>query len=145
MDNQKHQCMLDNGDMNINEDDMLKLNLGGKIITVERDILTQIKGSMLEAMFSGRWEKQLQRDGDGCIFLDVNLICFQIIVDYLVEMKYSSKGIAPHPTFIEEDFDKILQQMMKYFGMKNNAELDACSLDLEENQLYEEEENQSTQ
>ena len=51
------------------------------------DTLTQIKVPRLEALFGGKWEKQLLRDGDGSIFLDVNPTCFQAVVDYLNELR----------------------------------------------------------
>ena len=40
------------------------------------DTLTQIKVPRLEALFGGKWEKQLLRDGDGSILLDINLTMF---------------------------------------------------------------------
>ena len=40
---------------------------------VTRDTLTQIKGTRLETLFSGRWYKHLPRDGDSRVFLNINL------------------------------------------------------------------------
>jgi hypothetical protein len=45
--------------------------------------LARFKGTKLEALFSGRWDQRLQNDSAGRIFLDVNPLCFQAIVDYL--------------------------------------------------------------
>eukprot|EP00957_Ditylum_brightwellii_P165261 12582443-Ditylum_brightwellii.AAC.1 len=67
---EKEKYLKEYGDMNFDEETLLKINVGGKIITANRSILTQQEGSMLEALFSGRWEKRLQRDECGHIFLD---------------------------------------------------------------------------
>ena len=56
-----------NGDSNVQDSDILDINAGGEIVRVTRGTLTQKKGTLLEALFSGRWEKQLQRDSKGCI------------------------------------------------------------------------------
>ncbi len=66
------------GNPNASGDDMLEINAGGKVIVAKRSTLTQhMVGTKFGALFSGRWEKKLQRDGDGRIFLDVNPECFQ--------------------------------------------------------------------
>jgi len=62
---------------------MLDINVGGEMIRVSRETFTHTKGTVLEALFSGRWDNQLQRDKKGCIFLDVNPTCFRCIIDHL--------------------------------------------------------------
>ena len=57
---------------NVNQSKLLKLNVVLEIIKVNRNILTQVKGSLLEIMFSGSCENQFLRDENGMIFLDVN-------------------------------------------------------------------------
>eukprot|EP00957_Ditylum_brightwellii_P179431 13669079-Ditylum_brightwellii.AAC.1 len=65
------------GDTNVDDDDFIHVNAGGRVVTANRGTLTYQKGTMLEALFSGRWEKKIQRDEYGHIFLDVNPTCFQ--------------------------------------------------------------------
>ena len=58
----------------VSDSDMLDINAGGEMVRVSRGTLTQKKGTVLEALFSGRWDKQLQRDGKGCIFWMLTLL-----------------------------------------------------------------------
>ena len=66
----------ENGVLDVDGLEILDINAGEVIMSVTRDTLTQINGTMLEALFSGRWEYHLPRDGDGRVFLDVNTKCF---------------------------------------------------------------------
>jgi len=71
-------CVAENGNVeNISDNDTVEINAGGKIVAVKRGTLTQIKGTRLEALFSGRWDKKLLRDNSGRIFVDVNGDCFR--------------------------------------------------------------------
>ena len=58
--------------------------------------------SSRELAFSGRWDKKLQRDSGGRIFLDVNPVCFQAIVGYLNEVMVSSED-KQHVALSSED------------------------------------------
>ena len=56
----------------VKDDDIINLNVGGKKITTKRSTLCQVKGSLLASMFSGRWEDSLSRDENGRILFDWN-------------------------------------------------------------------------
>ena len=75
--------------MDATEEDLVKINAGGKVIALAltRSTFTQLKGTKLEALFSGHWDKKLTRDNDRRGFLDVNPVCFQAMVDYLIYYK----------------------------------------------------------
>jgi hypothetical protein len=60
-----------NGGESVSDSNILKINAGGEIIRVSRGTLTQFQGTVLEGIFSGRWEDKITRDNNGCIFLDV--------------------------------------------------------------------------
>ena len=60
--------------------DKLKLNVGGTRVTATRGTLTLFPGTLLAAMFSGRWESRLLRDKKKRIFLDVDPKCFMKIL-----------------------------------------------------------------
>ena len=64
--------------------------------------MTQLKGSQFEALFSGRWDKKLQQDGNGHIFVDVNPVCFQVVADHLNDMEISSQDNPPNPPSVDE-------------------------------------------
>jgi len=91
LDEKKFKVALSNGDVDVADEDLVEINAGGKVIAVSRSTLTQFKGTKLEALFSGRWDKIMVRDSSGRIFLDVNPVCFQAIVDYLNEVKISTE------------------------------------------------------
>jgi hypothetical protein len=52
----------------VDDSDVLDINAGWQVVRVTRGTLTQMHGSILEAIFSGRWEKQLHRDSKGVSF-----------------------------------------------------------------------------
>jgi hypothetical protein len=90
LEEEKVEAVVRNGDDDVTDDDVIEINAGGKVIAARRGTLTQWKGTRLEALFSGRWDKKLIKDNDGRIFLDVNGDCFQAIVVYLNELALST-------------------------------------------------------
>jgi hypothetical protein len=112
----KHDIAQTHGNLDAAEDDLIEINAGGKIIVAKRSTLTQIQGSRMEALFSGRWDKKLMRDGHGRIFLDVDPTCFQAIVDYLNEMTISSKDSPPSPPSVDDEHKIILNHQLELFS-----------------------------
>mmetsp|Transcript_19548 Transcript_19548/g.46883 ORF Transcript_19548/g.46883 Transcript_19548/m.46883 type:complete len:159 (-) Transcript_19548:142-618(-) len=76
-----------------------------------------MKGTKLEALFSGRWDKKLQRDSHGHIFLDVNPVCFRAIVDYLNELAISLEDEPPNPPSVDDEHKQILMHQLELFGL----------------------------
>ena len=113
LDHKKHDIAQANGNLDAADDDLIDINAGGKIIVAKRSTLTQIQGSRMEALFSGRWDKKLMRDGHGKIFLDVDPICFQAIVDFLNEMTISSKDSPPSPPSVDIEHKHILNHQLE--------------------------------
>lgn len=69
-------------DLNASSSDLLTLDVGGQCkLKVTRSVLTRVKGSALEAMFSGR--HTLKLTNEGAIFIDRDADVFQIIIGYL--------------------------------------------------------------
>jgi len=64
----------DNGNdtVEVEDDELLEINAGGQVVEVLRGTLTQMKGTTLSGLFSGRWENQFMRDEKQRIFLDIN-------------------------------------------------------------------------
>ena len=106
-----------NGNSDAADDDLVEINAGGTIIDAKRSTLTQMTGTRLEALCSGRWEKKLQRDNQGRIFLDVNPKCFRAIVDYLNEILISSEESPPCPPNVDNEYREILQHQFELFGL----------------------------
>eukprot|EP00986_Skeletonema_menzelii_P005186 scaffold1837_cov124-Skeletonema_menzelii.AAC.4 len=110
----KKQCAAVYGDINVSDDDLIEVNVGGKIISAKRGVLCQMQGTRLEALFSGAWDKKLLRDSCGRIFLDVNGDCFQAIVDFLNELAISAEDEQPDPPW--KDGGE-MTQIFTYFGL----------------------------
>ncbi|CEM32335.1 unnamed protein product [Vitrella brassicaformis CCMP3155] len=66
-------------------DDLLLLNVGGSQSCVRRKHLTSIKGTVLAALFSGRWDGRLIRDADNRIFIDMESEAFEKVRNTLFE------------------------------------------------------------
>lgn len=64
-------------------DEIVRLNVGGQLFTTLRSTLCSVPGSMLEAMFSGRFGIPAMRDDSGAYFLDRDPIYFEFILSYL--------------------------------------------------------------
>ena len=116
---EKHEIAKANGNIDVADDNIVEINAGGKIIAAKRGTLTQLKGTRLESLFSGRWDKKLQRDNDGRIFLDVDPACFQAIVDYLNELAISSEDNPPHPPSVDDEHKHILKHQLGLFGLSD--------------------------
>ncbi|KAL7451921.1 hypothetical protein ACHAWC_003678 [Mediolabrus comicus] len=113
-------CVAENGNVeNISDNDTVEINAGGKIVAVKRGTLTQIKGTRLEALFSGRWDNKLLRDNSGRLFLDVNGDCFQSIVDYLNELSISSEEDRPDLPTVDRENEHIMNHQVELFGLKH--------------------------
>eukprot|EP00984_Skeletonema_dohrnii_P026449 scaffold15824_cov84-Skeletonema_dohrnii-CCMP3373.AAC.1 len=115
IDERKQQCAAENGITDVSDDDLIEINAGGKVIAAKRGVLTQRKGTRFEALFSGRWEKKLQRDNSGRIFLDVNPKAFRAIVDWLNMLSISSEDDKLQPPTVDVENEDILRHQMELF------------------------------
>ena len=103
----------------VNDDDLIDLNVGGQRLTTTRSTLCQVEGSLLASMFSGRWEDRLKHDKDGAVFFDFNPQYFILILDYLRARKIASADHpAPFPT-VPEDQLKTFTSLAEYLGLSN--------------------------
>mmetsp|Transcript_12077 Transcript_12077/g.18622 ORF Transcript_12077/g.18622 Transcript_12077/m.18622 type:complete len:746 (+) Transcript_12077:170-2407(+) len=111
---------------NTNDDDWIDINAGGVPFRVRRSTLTQLKGTRLEALFSGRWDNyKVLRDSHGRIFLDVSPTCFQSILDYLSELKHvvseydnDNDNITDLQPYVLDEGDQLyLDYLMESFGL----------------------------
>jgi hypothetical protein len=62
LERKKGESAQENGNADAADDDIVEVNAGGKIVVAKRRTLTQMQGTRLEALFSGRWDKKLRRD-----------------------------------------------------------------------------------
>ena len=102
----------------VSDDDIINLNVGGKKMTTKRSTLCQVEGSLLASMFSGRWEDSLARDEDGRIFFDFNPQYFVYILDYLrARTIASAENPAPFRPKLAEDQVKHFDDLVEYLGL----------------------------
>lgn len=105
---------------NISDDDIIKINAGGKIISVLRSTLCLVAtGTMFSYMFSGRWEESLKRDDNGCVFLNHDPELIELIVNFLRTKAIedpSSDKVKESPT-IPEGKEYAFRVLLNYFGL----------------------------
>ncbi len=114
LEEKKQRYATEHGIKNVNDirDDLIEINAGGNIIAVRRGTLCQLKGTRLEALFSGRWENKLLRDSSGRIFLDVNGDIFQAIVDWMNLLPISPEDNPPQSPSVDDEHKYILNDLM---------------------------------
>jgi len=71
----------------MNSDDIITLTVGGQLFNTLRSTLCVMEGTMLEAMFSGRWDGNHSKDQQGNIFLDFTPI---ILFEKLLSLRAST-------------------------------------------------------
>ena len=114
-----------NGNVAATGGDKLKLNVGGANVTALRETLTIFPDSKLAALFSGRWDKKLQRDGKGRIFLDLNPVCFKKILDCLKLFKIGRSPDVPPPLpSIPRELREAYLRQVAFLGLSEPLELD---------------------
>jgi len=107
--------------------DIICLNVRGTEIFARRDTITVVKGSRLEALFSGRWENQLLRDESGRVFIDVDPDMFKKILEYLYTVKIS-EDVPPLPEVVDDD-KEAFDIYMDFFKLRTSVSSEAASTD----------------
>ena len=67
--------------------DVICLNIRGTKTKVLRSTLTWVKGTMLSAQFSGRWDDSIEKDNDGNFVIDHEYALFRPILTFLRSRK----------------------------------------------------------
>jgi len=103
--------------MNLNEansGDIIKINAGGRRFTTLRSTITQVEGSLLGTMFSGRWDEQAT-SSDGFVFLDLDPDCFAEILVQLREQALTGRPVnwcrVSGPAGREKHFVSVLRYL----------------------------------
>ena len=101
----------------VSDDDMIHLNVGGQKFTTKRSTLCQVEGSLLASMFSGRWEDGLERDQDGAVFFDFSPQYFGFILDSLRAKKIATPENPASMPKVPEDQVKNFNNLVEYLGL----------------------------
>jgi BTB/POZ domain len=100
--------------------DVLRINVGGtSILDVRRRTLTQLEGSLLESLFSGRWDDSLEKDADGLVFIDQPSHLFTPMIDCLRSVLNETPRTltTQPPNFGDGKQERDFRTMVEYFGM----------------------------
>ena len=110
-------------EIEVNNDDIIELNVGGQKFTTTRFTLRQVNGSLLDTMFSRNWTHGLKRDQDGAIVLDFNPEHFGWILNYLRAKKISTPEKIPVFPKVPQDERKNFNILLKYLGLSDEINL----------------------
>eukprot|EP00803_Ostreobium_quekettii_P001166 evm.model.scf_1801.5 EVM.evm.TU.scf_1801.5 scf_1801:27677-30816(+) len=104
----------------VSDSDIVYMNVGGKLFATKRSSLLQVQGSVLELLFSGRWEDRLDRDASGNVFFDYDPELFNVLLRYLVaKARYGEAAenvcMRPVPWEQEDEFRLMLTDL----GLEN--------------------------
>ncbi len=88
-----------------------------------RETLTHIQKSILSIMFNGRWDKKLQIDKNGFIFLDFNPILFRHLLDQLQTLDITNIS-PPSPPSLIIPFNKMLKKLHEMSSYNSNINTD---------------------
>ena len=90
-------------------DDVVTLNIGGeKTMQVSRNLLTKVKGSSMEAMFSGRHSVKKVKD---TIFVDRDADVFSMVISYL-------RNGLKYPTIDDKVLNDRFRQELHYWMLE---------------------------
>ena len=103
--------------VDMSDDDIINLNVGGTKLTTLRSTLCQVEDSLLTAMFSGRWEDNIKRDKDGAVFFDFNPQYFILILDYLRAKKIATPQNLPPLPSVPADQEESFNSLVQYLGL----------------------------
>lgn len=104
-------------------EDIISINMGGeRTVQVKRSLLTQFEGSFLAAMFSGRWEEQITRDGKGNVFFDDPPEVMMPLIEWLREVRDATPDEPAEPPRVDPRFKKMWTRMMHRFGLEVEEE-----------------------
>ena len=139
----QHDLTQQNGGSNVQGSDKIHLNVGGTEMYALRETLTKIKGSRLEALFSGRWEDQLLHDDKGRVFIDMDARYFKKIVEHLELMETNKDGRAEEvpnwPKLPNATEQRVLELYLDLFHLSNSKVKKCNSICLSSNTTIENE------
>ena len=105
--------------LNVSDDDIIQLNVGGQKFTTTRSTLRQINGSLLATMFSGSMERSLKHDKDGAVVLDFNPEHFSWILNYLRAKKISTPENPPVLPKVPKDQEQNFNILFDYLFLND--------------------------
>ncbi|OEU10860.1 hypothetical protein FRACYDRAFT_263729 [Fragilariopsis cylindrus CCMP1102] len=100
-----------------NEDVIIEINAGGKIISALRSTLTLAPNTMFTYMFSGRWEESMKRDDNNRVYLDHDPDLIEIIVNFLRMKKIEDPTKPVQSPMVRIEKRNNFDYLLRYFGL----------------------------
>ena len=102
--------------------DVLKLNIGGTRYDVSRKTLCLYENSLLGAHFSGRWDDSIEKDSEGCFFIDQPIELMRPLLNFLRAKSIETTTMpakAPFSTTTETDDTSQVDfyRLLVHYGM----------------------------
>ncbi|CAF1151737.1 unnamed protein product [Adineta steineri] len=99
----------------VSPNELIRLNIGGKIIITRRETLLKVPGSLLAKTFDGTHQNDLRRNPDGSYFLDYNPDLFSHLLDQLRMLKTNETILFSPP--LSSTLVKPFNEMLKELGL----------------------------
>jgi hypothetical protein len=117
---EEKDTMNDVGPASNNDDVIIEINAGGKVISALRSTLCLVApDTMFSYMFSGRWDGSLTRDNNDRVFLDHDPELIKIIVNFLRTKKIEDQSNPVKSPAIPDGKKKEFETLLNYFGLSN--------------------------
>jgi len=120
LDQQKKTLQVEKAAMGLlcaRDTDVVHLNVGGQHFMTKRATLTQMEGSLLAGLFSGRWEGSQDLSNDGSIFLDLDPACFEILLSELRYQLLTRKTVDWCRVQAPEGKERHFRAMLEFLGI----------------------------
>lgn len=117
---EKHQVQTQ-----VNPHDVVRLNVGGQLISTRRETLLKVPNSLLHSIFDGTYEHALQRDRDGSYFLDYNPLLFTHLLDQLRDLRPNEPPVfrPPPPPASAKSFNEMLNAFKLPVASRQGSDL----------------------
>jgi len=104
----------------IAQGDLIGLNFRGeKQLMMKRSVLCQVEGSMLAAMFSGRYDDNLEHDKHGNVYISYPPAVMMPLMDCLTTCQDVPGGTQSPVIQIPKEYEKMWDGAVKYFGLES--------------------------
>ncbi|CAF1137315.1 unnamed protein product [Adineta steineri] len=97
----------------VSPNDLIRLNIGGKITVTRRETLIKVPNSLLAKTFDGTYQNYLRPNSDGTYFLDYNPFIFTRLLDQLRMLKTNEtiNFSPPLSSTLVKPFNKMLKEL----------------------------------
>lgn len=99
--------------------DVIEINVGGEVIATKVGTLMLAEATMLEAIFSGRWEDSIDRDASGRVFLDFSPVPFRIMLSYLRSYRDKKPNQIIARPIVPAEYKQEFETMIDYLELRS--------------------------